>query len=654
MTATEPDLPTALQHHRAGRLGTAEGIYREILAQDSNHADALHLLALIAYQSRRVEEALRLMDRAIRANPDAAVYRSNLGSMLQGLGRTAEAIQRFGEALRLKPDYVEPHLYLGNLALQQGRWEEAIQSYRRAIELKPDYAQAHNNLGNVRLKQDRLEEAEACFREALRLQPDLAEAHLNLGNVHARQGHSNEAVACFRQAARLKPDYAEAHNNLGNALREQGRLEEALGCLRRALDLKPDFAEARLNLGAVLEDQNRLEEAAECLHQLLRFKPNYAQALNNLGSVLKKLGRLKEGLDCLQRALRLKPDLAEAHNNVGAVLEQMGRWEETVACYQEALRWQPDFVEAHMNLSMAWLLLGDFERGWREYEWRWKKKGTPPRPCGRPLWDGSPLEGRTILLQAEQGLGDTVQFIRYAAVVKERGGRVVFECQPRLAPLFKSVRGVDRLICPSDLLPECDVYAPLLSLPLICRTSLDSIPCQVPYLEVDPGLVEVWHRRIGDCGGRRKVGIVWAGNPDHKNERIRSMLLAQFAPLSELPNLALFALQRGAQAKELPSAPPGLKITNLEEEAGQITDTAAAIMCLDLVIAVDTMVAHLAGALGRPVWLLLPFAPDYRWMLGREDSPWYPTMRLFRQPGHRDWLAVMAQVAEELRHGDGL
>lgn len=651
MTSLEPDIAAALQHHRAGRLETAERIYREILAQDSGHADALHLLALIAYQSRRVQEALSLMDRAIRLNPEAAVYHSNLGSMLQGLGRTAEAVQRFGEALRLKPDYVEPHLYLGNLALQQGRWEDAIHSYRRAIELNPDYAQAHNNLGNVRLKQDRLEEAQACFLEALRLQPDLAEAHLNLGNVYARQGRSNQAEACFRQAAHLKPDYAEAHNNLGNALREQGRLQEASSCLRRALDLKPDFAEARLNLGAVLEDQNRLADASECLHQLLRFKPDYAQALSNLGSVLKKLGRLEESLDCLQRALRLKPDLAEAHNNLGAVLEQMGRWEETVACYQEALRWQPDFVEAHMNLSMAWLLLGDFDRGWREYEWRWKKKGTRPRPCGCPLWDGSALQGRTILLQAEQGLGDTVQFIRYAAVVKQRGGTVLFECQPRLAPLLKTVPGVDRLICSGDPLPECDVYAPLLSLPLIYRTSLDSIPCQVPYLEVEPSLADAWRRRIGDCGGRRKVGLAWAGNPDHKNERIRSMTLAQFAPLAEVPNLALFALQRGPQAKELLAAPSGLNITNLEEEAGQITDTAAALMCLDLLIAVDTMVAHLAGALGRPVWLLLPFAPDYRWMLRRQDSPWYPTMRLFRQPAHRDWPAVMTRVAEELRHG---
>jgi hypothetical protein len=408
------------------------------------------------------------------------------------------------------------------------------------------------------------------------------------------------------------------------------------------------LAEAQLNLAAVFEDQGRLEEAADGLQRLLRMKPDYVQALSNLGSVLKKLGRLTEARRCLEKALELKPDFSEAHNNLGAVLEQMGCWEGAASRYQTALRWQPDLVEAHMNLSMLWLLTGEFERGWKEHEWRWKKKGTAPRACGRPLWDGAPLEGRTILLQAEQGLGDTLQFIRYAAVVKQHGGRVVFECPARLAPLLRTVPGVDRLIDPGDPPPQCDVYAPLLSLPRILRTTLASIPCQVPYLAVDGGLVEAWRTRIGECAGRRKIGLVWGGNPSNKNDRNRSVPLRQFAPLAIAPRLALFSLQRGPQAAELRSAPPGLEIADLEESAGQVTDTAAAILCLDLVITVDTMAAHLAGALGRPVWLLLPFAPDYRWLLGREDSPWYPTMRLFRQPSPGDWLAVIRRVVEEL------
>lgn len=284
-----------------------------------------------------------------------------------------------------------------------------------------------------------------------------ADAQHLLGLIVFQWGDAGEAVRLLRGAIRADAGVPVYHSNLGH-------FRGAEDCLRRALALKPNLAEAQLNLAAVLEDQGRLEEAAEGLEQLLRVRPDYVQALNNLSSVLKKLGRLKEARRCLEKALALKPDFSEAHNNLGAALEQVGCWEEAASRYQTALRWQPGFVEAHMNLSMVWLLAGDFERGWKEYEWRWKKKGTAPRACGRPLWDGSPLGGRTILLGAEQGLGDTLQFIRYAAVVKQHGGQVVFECPARLAPLLRTVPGVDRLVDPGDPLPPCDVYAPLLSL----------------------------------------------------------------------------------------------------------------------------------------------------------------------------------------------
>jgi len=478
--------------------------------------------------------------------------------------------------------------------------------------------------------------------------PSPAAEQLKLGVECARQGRLEDAVACFRQAVELDPGCAEAHNNLANALRERGRFEEALLHLNRALECKPDLPEAQLNLAVVLEARGELEEAAALLDEFLQRHPDHALALNNLGSVLKKLGRLQQARHCLEGALARDPRFAQAHNNLGAVLEQLGLWDQAEQCYQQALRWNPHSAEAHLNLGMLWLLRGDFERGWPEYEWRWGLRGTRPRGCGRPLWEGSPLEGRTILLEAEQGLGDTIQYVRYAELVQARGGRVVLECPPRLVELLRTVPGVERVICPHDPLPSCHTWAPVASLPGIFRTTLATIPNRVPYLSVEPELVEAARQRIGKCMGQRKIGLLWAGSPWHKNDRNRSIRLELLAPLARVPEAAWFSLQRGPQAAELWTAAPGFPLTNLERESGRLTETAAAILCLDLVITVDTMVAHLAGALARPVWVLQPFAPDYRWLLDRQDSPWYPTMRLFRQPAPGHWQPVVERIVEEL------
>lgn len=468
----------------------------------------------------------------------------------------------------------------------------------------------------------------------------------------AREGRLEEAVRRFRQALELDPRCAEAHSNLGNALREQGQFEEALLHLHRALESNPGLAEARLNLAVVLEERGELEESEGQLREALRACPDHPVALSNLGGVLKKLGRLEEARTCLERALAREPHFSQAHNNLGAVLEQMGQWDQAEARYQEAVRWNPQSAEAHLNLAMVRLLQGDFQRGWPEYEWRWELRGTLPRDCGRPRWDGSPLEGRTILLQAEQGLGDTIQYVRYAPLVAQRGGRVVVECPPRLVELLGTVPGVERVVSTQDPPPLCAVHVPLASLPGLLATRLETIPNQVPYLSVAAERLEAARERIGDRGGRRKIGLVWAGSPWNKNERNRSLRLTQLAPLAPLAQVkgvAWFSLQRGPQAAELWSAPPGLTITNLEKEQPNLAETAAAIQCLDLVIGVDTMVVHLAGALGRPVWVLQPFAPDYRWLLEREDSPWYPTMRLFRQPAPGEWVPVIERLAKELK-----
>ncbi len=496
----------------------------------------------------------------------------------------------------------------------------------------------------------RLDEAESIYRAALGEDPANAEALHLLGLVASHRGRYKLAEERIREAIALNPLAAFYHNNLGNVLQALGRFQEAVVSYRDALRLDPVYVEPHSNLGPALDALGRHTEAVAAGQEAVRRRPDWAEAYMNLGNSLAKLARHAEAEEAYRQAVRLRPNYPEAYSNLGnAVLEQ-GRIQEAARWFDEALRLDPGNGLAHWNRGWLRLLEGDYERGWQEYEWRWVTGNAAPRPFRQPAWDGSYLWGATILLHAEQGLGDTVQFIRYAPWVKEAAGRVVVECQARLAPLVKTVRGVDLVVAAGSELPLFDTHAGLLSLPRIFGTRLESVPAEGPYFGVEEARVARWRERLAAADAFR-VGLAWAGSPTHKNDRSRSVALATLAPLAAAPGVALFGLQRGPQAAELAAAP--FPITNLEEETNDVLDTAAILMNLDLVIAVDTMVAHLAGALARPVWTLLAYMPDFRWKLGRADSPWYPTMRLFRQPRPGEWAAVVAQVSEELRHAAG-
>jgi tetratricopeptide (TPR) repeat protein len=586
-TATIPQaLDTAIKHHQAGNLQGAEQIYRQILQLDPHQVDALHLLGMISNQ----------------------------------LGHSETALQYITEALRLKPDLAVGHNSLGNVFHKLAKFEEAAASYRQAIRFKPDYADAHNNLG-IALKM---------------------------------LGRPAEALASYQQALRLKPDYADAHNNLGVALKEQGRFEEAVASFQQALRINPNFGHAHSNLASVYRKQRRLEESVSSFQQALRLKHGDAEAHNQLGGALIESGRLVEALFHIRRAICLKPDYSYAHNNLGIALADLGHLEEAVASYQEAIRIDPESVEAHGNLAMAWLLMGNFAQGWREYEWRFQNKEYPLPRFPQPVWDGSPLAGRTILLRTEGGRGDVLHFIRYAALVKERGGTVFLECTKSLMPLLSSCPGIDRLVPESPHPAEAfDVQAPLLSLPLILGTTLATVPARVPYLFADAKLVEQWRQVLCLFGGF-KIGIVWQGNIKQSRQGLggRSIPLAQFAPLGRLESVSLFSLQKGKGTEQLPDVTGQFGVTDLgswiDEGSNAFMETAAVMKCLDLVITIDTSIAHLAGALGVPVWVALPFAPEWRWLLGREDSVWYPTMRLFRQTEPGNWHRVLERIAGEV------
>jgi tetratricopeptide (TPR) repeat protein len=665
----------ALQQHRAGNLLSAENLYRQILSVDTDNADVHHLLGVLVYQNGQFEQAVVSIGRAVAINPLAGVYHANLGLAQLALGQTEKAMASFYEAVRLQPNSPDAHNALGNALRVQGKLEQAIAHCQQALNIRPDFADAHNNLGNALLEQGRAVEASTHFREALRLRPDFAEAHNNLGNALWRQGNAEEAVKHCRQALQQRPQFAEALENLGAALADLGRDDEAIASFRKALDINPSNAAAWGNVGNALARQRKLEDAIGCYHEAIRLKPNNADTLNNLGNVFLRQQNLAEAIECFEQALRSKPDWAQVIANLGSALVRQGRFEDASAAFDKALSAEPDLSNARLNRGLLRLLVGDLELGWSDFEFRWVQPGSMRRNFEQPLWDGSNLAGRTILVYAEQGLGDTLQFIRYSSLVKERGGRTVVECPSGVLRLLSPVAGIDHLVASGSRPPAFDVQEPLLSLPGVFQTSLTTIPATIPYLKAEPELVHKWARtlkessvrcpvsgvktQLSDSGhrtpdsGRFLVGIAWQGSPTYGYDNVRSISLRQFSQFAQVRGVQLISLQKGPGTEQLfdPAIgdPFALDLgSRLDEENGSFVDTAAVMTNLDLIICSDTAVPHLAGALGIPVWVALPTIPDWRWLLEREDSPWYPSMRLFRKSRNGRWDEVFERMALEL------
>lgn len=603
----------ALDHHRAGRLAEAEALYRQVLQQQPDHADALHNLGLLAHQVGRHDVALDLIRRALVLCPAAPHYHLNLGQVWLSMGKLDEAAASCRAAIRLNPDYAEAHYNAGVLLHRQAKWEEAIQFYRRAIALAPGFAPAYNNLATALENSGHLTEAAECYRQAIALRPESAEAHNNLAHLLQNQGDHRASMEHLRQAIAIKTDYVEAHVNLGNALSSEGRIEEAIRSYRRALEIDPNNADARSNLGNALKEQGRLDEAVECY----------------------------------TKAIALRPDFAEAHSNLGNTLRQQGRFDAAIDECRKAIAVNGEHA-AHVNLALVLLLLGRWEEGWPQYEWRLRDPALA-RSWVQPRWDGSDVKGATILLHAEQGFGDTIQFVRYAPLIAARGAKVILECQPELASLLASVAGVAQVVPRGQPLPEFDLHLPLLSCPLVFSTTPQTVPAHVPYVHPDAARVRRWRERLAADGPGLKVGLAWGGNPAQPHDRYRSMPLSALAPLAGVPGVRFYSLQKGEPAKQTAAPAPGMHLTDWTQDLGEFADTAALMASLDLVISVCTSVTHLAGALARPAWTPLAFVADWRWLRGRDDTPWYATMRLFRQTTPGDWDGVVRTMAEQLR-----
>jgi tetratricopeptide (TPR) repeat protein len=529
---------------------------------------------------------------------------------------------------------------------QQGDLQTAENLYRQILEASPHDAPALHGRGLIAYQLGQYEIALTHVRQAIDASPDYFEARKTLGAILRAAGRLEEALATYDELLRLQPHYPEALANRGNVLKAMGRASDAEASYREALAQNPEFALAHQNLGLLLQDQGRHREAVACHQLALRFNPNSADPHQGLGSAFGRLGEYDAAIHHFREALRLNPHIATGHHNLATALKLAGRLDESLACFENAVRLKPDYALAHMNRATVLLQVGDLERGWREYEWRWHVPDSSPRRFPQPIWDGKPLQGRTILLHAEQGMGDVLQFIRYAQLVRDSGGRVVVSCPGLLLKLLSRCRGIDQLVDQKEPLPGFDVHAPLVSLPGLFNTTLKTIPAEVPYLFADPTLVEKWHQRLASIRSP-KVGVCWQGNPENPGDQRRSFPLADLEPLSRVARICLVSLQQGPGVEQIATSRfPILTLgDDFDREAGAFMDTAAVMKSLDLVVSADTAVAHLAGGLGVPLWLPLARWPDWRWLLDRDDTPWYPTMRLFRQQEPGNWSGVFERIA---------
>jgi tetratricopeptide (TPR) repeat protein len=534
------------------------------------------------------------------------------------------------------------------LLRRQGNAPAAEQRYRAILRQNPDHSGALDQLSLLCLEREAFEEAASLLRRWIAREPNVAGAHNNLGIALNRLKRPAEAVVQFEKAIELEPNRPESHYNLGRAQQILGRVAEARESYERAIALRPDYAEANNSLAVLLAPSDP-QQALVCFRRAIAARPGYGDGHNNMGILLQELGRHDEAVATYRKALAVKPDHADVYNNLGLSLRDLNRDDEALRCFEMAQAIKPDHVDAHVNEALVRLALGDYATGWKKYAWRIltanfsKGKKRPAQPLWLGQWD---ISGKTILLHGEQGLGDTIQFARFVTPVAQLGGKVILAVQRPLTALMASLEGVSVIRGQGDPVPAFDAFCPLPSLPLAFKTTLATIPADVPYLSASADRLAKW-QPIMDAFPRPRVGLLWTrgGSPSDR----RSMPLRVLVPLLDLPDIQFVALQ-----KELPDSEAALFQSTgvpsfLGERLADLADTAAIIAMLDLVITIDTSIAHVAGALGKPMWVLLPFSADWRWLRDRSDSPWYPTARLFRQAAPGDWHSVATQVAEALR-----
>lgn len=605
-----------LSYHTAGRLADARRVYEEILREDPDNARALHLCGALAFQEGNYPAAVDCIERSLAREPANPAAWNNLGEARRKLSQLEEALACYDRALELQPSYSETLSNRGIVLQALERFDDALFSYDRALAIDAGNARALNNRGTLLRKLKRLP----------------------------------EALASFDQALSISANYAEAHANRAAVLKDMGHSAAALAGYASALAIVPHDKDSLLGSAGTFTDLGRLHEALEVYDKIVALDPRCERGWYSRGVTLHKLERYDESLACYERALAIRPRYPEALNNRGNLWREVGRPRDALADYRSAVAIDPQYALAHWNEALCHLALGDFEHGWKKYEWRWHRNDVhvPRRDYVEPLWLGEgDISGKTLLLHAEQGFGDTIQFVRYVELLHPRRVKVVLEVQPELTSLLADSFEMGEAVIPcGGELPSFDRRCPLMSLPLAFGTRLESIPARVPYLRAPGSKVATWRNRLPPCG-RPRIGLAWAGRRTHPEDHRRSLTFNALQTLLTC-SAQFMCLQKEISSDDASVLSRQERVLALGAELHDFSDTAALIESLDLVISVDSAVAHLAGALGKPVWILLPYVADWRWLLEREDSPWYPSARLFRQASRGDWQDVLQRVSDEL------
>jgi tetratricopeptide (TPR) repeat protein len=608
-------LNSAIHLHRSGEFQEAIDIYKKVLPRQRRNPQLLYLLGTASLQIGNVKYALDIIRRSIDINPNNAQAHNNMGLALQTLHRL----------------------------------NEALSSYDKALAIQPRFSEAFNNRGNVLQALIRPGDALCDYDNALVINPSYPEAWNNRGNALRELGRFEEALASYDKAVSIKESYADAYFNRGAVLQDFKNLDAALLSYDRALELNPNSAETHNNRGNVLQDLNRLDEAILSYERALEIRPRHAEAYNNRGNTLRKLKRLRDALESYDNAVALHPDYAVALGNRGAVLHELGRVDDALASYNQALAIEPEFAEVLFHKSFALLSSGKYLEGWSLYESRFKQSEFQNAyyNSAQPRWLGDDIADKTLLVCSEQGFGDVVQFCRYLPQIQALGARLIVEVPERLVEL------VSTLDCPMSVfargtpLPKFDAHCSMMSLPYLFKTTLETVPETCPYLFGEPGKVRAWREKLG-TQEKLRVGLAWSGGLANKDDASRSMQLESLLPVLEAPGIEWHSLQKEYRQPDLDILARHSGIQQHQDEFHQFSDTAALIECMDLVITVDTSVAHVAAAMGKTVWILLSFSPDFRWMFDRTDTPWYPTAKLYRQDTHGNWKGVIARITQDV------
>jgi tetratricopeptide (TPR) repeat protein len=639
----------AIALFQKGHFSDAIVVFESMIASDPNNCDALHYYGILKAAMGNSSEAETLLQRSLSAQGTRIPYTENYVQILF-------QARRFEDAVRICRDTILAHGVTEKLQyalaislFKNGRLEESLSEFDRLLNEYPNNIAYYNEKGSVLGELGRFDDALIYVERALALNPKHPGALLNKGNVLCRLHKYHQALDVYHRALSVAPPSADLFLGCGNALQGLRRYDEALTAYDSALTGKQDLQNAWLGRGNVFWYLKRYADALAAYDRALAIKPDLAEAWVGRGNVYTDIKRYDEAFAAYDRALTIKPNLEIAWLGRGNALGDLKRYDEAFTAYDKALSINPRFGEAHFSEGLLRLLLGDAERGWNKYEWRWetKERRGSKRDFLQPRWSGcDDINKKTILIHAEQGLGDTIMGCRYIPMVAALGAEVIAEVQPPLKSLLQSLDGVSTLIAKGEPIPQFDVQCPLMSLPLAFRTTLESIPANIPYLSASRSTIEKWRSKIVGTG--IKIGIAWAGNPNFQKDHDRSILLQNVLPILKVKDARVFCLQKDLRDGDNIILNDTPEVVRLDGEINDFQDTAAIMTALDLIISSDTSIVNLAGALGIPVWVLLPFNADWRWFLDREDSPWYPTARLFRQKIIGDWTTVVAEVCMEL------